>query len=110
MAEMREMPGLVETRRTYWNCNAKGFLDNISYEAHRNWILERYELNGVITLVKQKEYINMLRVEEGDILITRSGTIGKVTYATKDLATDYIVSDDLARIRVNDKNLRNVKA
>lgn len=56
--------------------------------------------------VKQKEYIDMLRVEEGDILITRSGTIGKVTYATKDLATNYIVSDDLVRIRVKDENLR----
>ena len=44
--------------------------------------------------------------EEGDILITRSGTIGKVTYATKDLATNYLISDDLVRIRVKDKNLR----
>ncbi|MCQ2497378.1 MAG: N-6 DNA methylase [Lachnospiraceae bacterium] len=34
----------------------------------------------------QKKCIEMLKVEEGDILITRSGTIGKVTYATKDLA------------------------
>lgn len=41
---------------------------------------------------KQKEYMEMLRVQEGDILITRSGTIGKVTYATKDLATNYLVS------------------
>ena len=54
----------------------------------------------------QKECINMLRVEEGDILITRSGTIGKVTYATKDLAQNYIVSDDLVRIRVKDTKLR----
>lgn len=56
--------------------------------------------------IRQKEYIDKLRVEEGDILITRSGTIGKVTYATKDLATNYIVSDDLVRIRVKDENLR----
>ena len=55
---------------------------------------------------KQAECISMLRVEEGDILITRSGTIGKVTYATKDLAKNYIVSDDLVRIRVKDSNLR----
>lgn len=48
----------------------------------------------------------MLKVQEGDILITRSGTIGKVTYATKDLADNYLVSDDLVRIRVQDANLR----
>ena len=55
---------------------------------------------------KQAECISMLRVEEGDILITRSGTIGKVTYVTKDLAKNYIVSDDLVRVRVKDSNLR----
>lgn len=48
----------------------------------------------------------MLKVNEGDILISRSGTIGKVTYATKDLAENYIVSDDLVRVRVKDPNLR----
>lgn len=56
--------------------------------------------------VKQKLYASMLKVQEGDILITRSGTIGKVTYATKDLASNYLISDDLVRIRVQDKNLR----
>ncbi|MCR5097334.1 MAG: N-6 DNA methylase [Lachnospiraceae bacterium] len=55
---------------------------------------------------QQKAYASMLRVEEGDILITRSGTIGKVTYATKDMAKKYLVSDDLVRIRVKDKTLR----
>ena len=54
----------------------------------------------------QKIYMDMLRVQEGDILITRSGTIGKVTYATQNLAEKYLVSDDLVRIRVQDKNLR----
>ena len=54
----------------------------------------------------QQKAINTLKVEEGDILISRSGTIGKVTYATHDLATNYIVSDDLVRIRVKDLNLR----
>ena len=39
----------------------------------------------------------MLKIEEGDILISRSGTIGKVTDATK---------DDLVRIRVKDHDLR----
>lgn len=48
----------------------------------------------------------MLKVQEGDILFTRSGTIGKVTYATKDMAENYLVSDDLVRIRVKDDNLR----
>lgn len=48
----------------------------------------------------------MLKVQEGDIMITRSGTIGKMTYATKDMAENYLVSDDLVRIRVQDKNLR----
>ncbi len=54
----------------------------------------------------QKQNIEMLKIKEGDILISRSGTIGKVTYATKDLAENYIVSDDLVRIRVRDANLR----
>lgn len=55
---------------------------------------------------KQNAYMDMLKVEEGDIMITRSGTIGKVTYATKDMANNYLVSDDLVRIRVQDSNLR----
>lgn len=55
---------------------------------------------------QQQQCIDMLKIEEGDILISRSGTIGKVTYATKDLAENYIISDDLVRIRVKDINLR----
>lgn len=55
---------------------------------------------------KQLECIKMLEIQEGDILISRSGTIGKMTYATKDLARNYIVSDDLVRIRVRDEKLR----
>ena len=51
---------------------------------------------------QQRQCIDMLKIHEGDILISRSGTIGKVTYATKDLAENYIVSDDLVRIRVKD--------
>ena len=54
----------------------------------------------------QLQCIESLKVKEGDILISRSGTIGKVTYATKDMAKKYIVSDDLVRIRVSDENLR----
>ena len=55
---------------------------------------------------QQRLCIDQLRVQEGDILISRSGTIGKVTYATKALAQKYIVSDDLVRIRVKDNTLR----
>jgi type I restriction enzyme M protein len=55
---------------------------------------------------KQKSYMEMLKVEEGDILITRSGTIGKMTYATKLLSEQFLISDDLVRIRVKDNNLR----
>lgn len=55
---------------------------------------------------QQKQCIDKLKIQEGDILISRSGTIGKVTYATNDLAENYIVSDDLVRIRVKDDNLR----
>ena len=55
---------------------------------------------------QQRLCIDQLRVQEGDILISRSGTIGKVTYATKALAQKFIVSDDLVRIRVKDDTLR----
>lgn len=55
---------------------------------------------------QQKICMEKLKVQEGDILISRSGTIGKVTYATKDLAENYIVSDDLVRVRVQNKDLR----
>ena len=48
----------------------------------------------------------MLKVKEGDILISRSGTIGKVTYATKRLSEDFLISDDLVRVRVKDVKLR----
>lgn len=54
----------------------------------------------------QQKAIAGLRVAEGDILISRSGTIGKVTYATTALSERYIISDDLVRVRVKDKSLR----
>ena len=54
----------------------------------------------------QRAAIDGLKVKEGDILISRSGTIGKVTYATKALSSGYIVSDDLVRVRVKDPSLR----
>ena len=55
---------------------------------------------------QQLIYMNMLKVKEGDILISRSGTIGKVTYATKRLSEDFLISDDLVRVRVKDVKLR----
>lgn len=55
---------------------------------------------------KQKDIIQGLKVRQGDILISRSGTIGKVTYATKNLADIYVVSDDLIRVRAKDKKLQ----
>jgi len=54
----------------------------------------------------QKACIGMLRVKHGDILISRSGTIGKVTYATRVMAEKYVVSDDLVRVRVPDDDMR----
>lgn len=55
---------------------------------------------------QQQLYMDMLKVKEGDILISRSGTIGKVTYATKRLSEDFLISDDLVRVRVKDAKLR----
>lgn len=55
---------------------------------------------------QQQMYMDMLKVKEGDILISRSGTIGKVTYATKRLSEDFLISDDLVRVRVKDRQLR----
>lgn len=55
---------------------------------------------------RQKADIASLKVNEGDILITRSGSIGRVTYATRDLSENYIISDDLVRIRIKDPDLR----
>lgn len=49
--------------------------------------------------------INAIRVRRGDIVITRSGTIGRVTIITNRL-NNAIVSDDLIRVRINDENLR----
>jgi type I restriction enzyme M protein len=54
----------------------------------------------------QKKSMKALQVKHGDILISRSGTIGKVTYATKKLAEKYCISDDLIRVRVKDDNIR----
>ncbi|MBD1814161.1 N-6 DNA methylase [Microcoleus vaginatus DQ-U2] len=54
---------------------------------------------------KQLQAIKALRVNHGDILVTRSGTIGRVAYATKKLI-GVIVSDDMIRVRIPDEHLR----
>ncbi len=55
---------------------------------------------------EQKASMKKLKVKQGDILISRSGTVGRVTYATRDLANNYLVSDDLVRVRVKSSKLR----
>lgn len=71
------------------------------------WITpEQYKSEDGRATDKQKECVRMLRVQKGDILISRSGTIGKVTYATRILADKYVISDDLVRVRVPDENMR----
>lgn len=54
---------------------------------------------------KQLTTINAVRVYRGDIVVTRSGTIGRVAFITQRL-DGAIVSDDLIRIRINDEKLR----
>lgn len=54
---------------------------------------------------KQQATINAIRIKRGDIVISRSGTIGRVAYITKRLH-NAIVSDDLIRVRIQDEKLR----
>ena len=54
---------------------------------------------------KQLATINAVRVFRGDIVVTRSGTIGRVAFITERL-NGAIVSDDLIRIRIKDESLR----
>jgi type I restriction enzyme M protein len=63
-------------------------------------------LNTVLATPKQLGMIKVLRLQRGDILITRSGTIGRVAFATERLEGK-IASDDLIRVRVKDKRLRS---
>lgn len=53
----------------------------------------------------QKRSIKALRVEYGDIVISRSGTIGRVAYITNRLKGS-IVSDDMIRVRIYDETIR----
>ena len=52
----------------------------------------------------QKAKINASRAIEGELLITRSGTVGRVLYVTKHL-DGKLISDDLIHVRISDKNL-----
>lgn len=54
---------------------------------------------------KQLGTINAIRVRKGDIVISRSGTIGRVAIIT-DKYDGAIVSDDLIRVRTGDDNKR----
>jgi type I restriction enzyme M protein len=54
---------------------------------------------------KQLATISAIRVLRGDIVITRSGSIGRVAYITQ-RHHNAIVSDDLIRVRIRDSDLR----
>ena len=54
---------------------------------------------------KQIRAINSLRTKRGDIVITRSGTIGRVAYITQRL-NNAIASDDLIRVIIKDEFIR----
>jgi len=54
---------------------------------------------------KQLRTIEKLKVYRGDILITRSGTIGRVAYVTKRLDGE-IISDDMIRVRIPEDFVR----
>jgi len=62
-------------------------------------------LNVSLASAKQVSTINAVRVYRGDIVVTRSGTIGRVAYITKRL-DGAIVSDDLIRVRIADEKIR----
>lgn len=71
--------------------------------------LRRFKMKWIDPSLANSEQIacmKKLKVKQGDILISRSGTVGRVTYATRDLANNYLISDDLVRVRVKDNNLR----
>ncbi|CAD5980598.1 Restriction enzyme BgcI subunit alpha [Planktothrix tepida] len=53
----------------------------------------------------QLSALRAVRVYRGDILITRSGSIGRVAYITNRL-NGLIVSDDLIRVRIPDETFR----
>lgn len=62
--------------------------------------------NLAIASKSQINALNAVRVFRGDILITRSGTIGRVAFITQRL-NNAIVSDDLIRVRIKDEFIRH---
>ena len=54
---------------------------------------------------KQLRDFDVVTVHEGDILLTRSGTIGRLAYVT-DVMAGQIVSDDMIRVRIKSDKLR----
>jgi type I restriction enzyme M protein len=52
-----------------------------------------------------RKSLDKVRVRQGDLLITRSGSIGRVAYVTSRLE-DAIISDDAIRIRIRNEELR----
>lgn len=54
----------------------------------------------------QLKAFDIVRVQQGDLLVTRSGSIGRVAYITSAL-DGAIVSDDAIRIRISDLRLRS---
>ncbi|MBA5601882.1 N-6 DNA methylase [Pectobacterium aroidearum] len=62
-------------------------------------------LNLKFASASQLAVIKAIRVYRGDIVITRSGTIGRVSYITNRL-NGAIVSDDLIRVRIKDESIR----
>lgn len=59
-----------------------------------------------IANASQIRTLNAVRVFSGDIVISRSGTIGRVSYITQRL-NNAIVSDDLIRVRIKNEDLRH---
>lgn len=54
---------------------------------------------------KQRATIDAIRVKRGDIVITRSGSIGRIAFITNKY-DNAIVSDDLIRVRIPSEELR----
>ena len=54
---------------------------------------------------KQLKMIQMMRIFRGDVVVTRSGSIGRVKYITSRFE-GAIGSDDLIRVRIKDENMQ----
>lgn len=63
-------------------------------------------LNVSRASTRQLAMINAIRVRRGDIVVTRSGSIGRVAYITQRY-DNAIVSDDLIRVRIQNADLRS---